>query len=87
MNNELELDKTNFPTALLNTLIELHAKQDAQTNLLVDFLASISNKPRQELMDSINIRTQLSKEAIVKKMYSEFGSMPDDLKNLFDGAK
>lgn len=85
--NGITIDAKNFPMALLGLIVDLHAKQEAQTNVLIDFLSSVSNKNKEEIMDSLNIRTQASKHKILERIYAEFGAMPDDIKNWFKDNK
>lgn len=82
---EVKIATVSVPVAFLDILINLHAKQIAQTNLLIDFLSGISGKSSQELKDSIGIRATQARKDVLESLYSEYGLLPADLKNWIEG--
>lgn len=60
--DEVKIEGANTTAMLINIIIDLHAKQAAQTNLLIDFLSQVSNISPQELTDSMRIRESLARK-------------------------
>lgn len=78
---EVELKGNDYPKMLLEMLVELHATNRANTNLLIDLAAGLSTQSREELTESMNKAVEHEKKVVLEFLYSEYGELPPYLKD------